>query len=128
MSYSGVNAFPKGILMIGRFMVLSILGILFRYYDIKQQGLKIPQNHLYNSALNIMYIICGLLLLSKKKNLIHAALVIIAAFLLNGIVKAITNPINGSGAAAVFVFSLSLHTFFFVYIWLKSKRYFAEIN
>lgn len=117
--------FPKGILMIGRFMLLSIFGIMFRYYDIKQHVFQLPEHHLSGTAYDMIYVICGLLLISKRIRYVRIALLIIAAIIVFSISKVLSGqmPFDTSAHIVFFILSLVLHIFFFIYISTKINQY-----
>lgn len=125
------TAFPKGILMIGRFMILFVFSIVFRYYDIKLRVFQLPDYHLFDTGYNLVYIACGLLLLSKKTHYIRISLFIIAAIIALKIILIITghSPIATTLNITFAVLFFVIHIFFFVYIRTKINQYItANVN
>lgn len=125
MTHPRTSTFPKGILMIGRFMLLSILSIIFTYYDSTEHVFHVPDHHLIKTIFNIIYITCGLLLISKRLDYVRAALFIIAAIMVSRIIMVIIGqtPIVSTLNIIFFTLGLGLHIFFFVYIRRKINQY-----
>ncbi len=123
MTQSTTTSFPKGILMIGRFMLLSILSIISRYYDIRNHIFQIPDYHFINTTLDVLFIIGGLLLLSKKVEYVRIVPLIIGITLFCRVIMTIISGNMTSSRIIFIILGIALDVFFIIYILKQLNLY-----
>lgn len=118
-------SFPNGILMIGRFMLLSVFSIIFRYFSAEHLTFQVPDGHLVDTAYNLVYLSCGLLLISKQIKFVKIALLLILIIIVRRIAMTAFGeiPLITPVHYAFFLVFLVLHVFFFVYIRNEINKY-----
>jgi hypothetical protein len=123
MSDKITNIFPKGLLMLGRFFTLSLLSIFFRYFDVKHFAYRIPDNHFTSTVFSLMYLVAGLLLLSKKVEYIRIVPYIIGVGLIYRVILILVDRQITTNKMILLSIGIAFNIFLIFYIYKSLALY-----